>query len=49
MAFVKEVERGLSNADVRFYAYYYAGEGGGESGEGGAYFGCAEGLLVKLN
>jgi hypothetical protein len=49
MAFVKEVERGLSNADVGFYAYYYAGEGGGESGEGGAYFGCAEGLLVKLN
>lgn len=46
MAFVEEVKRGLGDADVGFYAYYYAGEGGGEGGEGGAYFGCAGEFLV---
>ena len=46
MAFLKEVERGLGNADVGFYAYYHAGEGSGEGSEGSAYFGCARKLLV---
>ena len=46
MAFVEEVQRGLGDADVGFYAYYYAGEGGGKGGEGGVYFGCAGGALV---
>jgi hypothetical protein len=46
VAFVEEVERGLGDADVGFYAYYYAREGVGEGGEGGAYLGCARGLLV---
>jgi hypothetical protein len=51
MAFVKEVECGLSDADMGFYAYYYAVEGGGEGGDGCADFGCAEWMCqsVKLD
>lgn len=39
VTFAEEIEGGLGNANVGFYADYYTGEGVGERGEGGVDFG----------
>jgi hypothetical protein len=48
VAFVKEVECGLSDADVGFYAYYHAVKGGWEGGDSRADFGCAEWICQSV-